>query len=377
MAATQAEELRSRAADLYRSGNYDEAVEEYRRLIAITPDSAQALKDLGLALVKAQRIEEGIQACEQAAMLQPADAEVRYACGFALGSARKYSQAAEHLDAALNIQPNHIGAKHALVYSLLTHGTEIAASDDPYAAEGYLDRAHKLDPQNPQATAALLEFYVKTQQKGKAVKMFLALEPNSKVLPALQPIVAKINADSEYQVAVRQAAYTTTQGGITRPASAPQAFQQVPCPNCKQPVMDWTAICPHCNFKIRDIGTFAGRDAGPVHEWQEIVYTIMAVLWSLSAAYDLYRGLQLKIEFLRGPVVILSAFSLICGIGLLFRNSLLAFICKILAYITLFWAAYGVMISLGLGAWGSLAFNVVQIGIAGLLVYLINYVVGD
>ena len=193
--------------------------------------------------------------------------------------------------------------------------------------------------------------------------------------PALQGIVAKLTADPEYQAAVRQASYAQPSAGIPRPAAA-QPMKQVPCPNCRQMIMDFAALCPHCNFQIRAMGTFAGRDTGPVYEWQEIVYTIIAVLWTLSAGYDLFRSFKLT-GFLQGPMVVLSGLSLICGIGLLLKNSTLAFICKILAYITLFAAAYGLMISVTMGWWGSAAFNAAQLAIAGLLVYLINYVVGD
>src|SRR5687767_1615388 len=114
------DEVQARAAELYGKGDFAVAAEEYRKFIQLNPTNAQALKGLGLSLVRAKQVEEGIQACANAALLQPTDAEVRYAYGYALGSARRYHEATEHLDAALSLQPNHIGAKQALVYSLLT-----------------------------------------------------------------------------------------------------------------------------------------------------------------------------------------------------------------------------------------------------------------
>jgi tetratricopeptide (TPR) repeat protein len=369
------EEVQARAAELYGRGDFTAAADEYRKLIEINPRNAQALKGLGLSLVRAKQIEEGIQACANAALLQPTDAEVRYAYGYALGSARRYHEATEHLDAALNLQPNHIGAKQALVYSLLTQGQELVQNNDAYNAERYFDRAHKLDQQNPEITGALLNALYLTQQKGKLTQALKELDDRTKQHPSVQPVIAKIEADPDYQAAVKTASYASAPTAPAKPSA--QTLQQTPCPNCRQMIMEWAAVCPHCNFRIKAMGTFATHDRGPNVIWQEVALTIVAILWSLSAAYDLYKGLQIQIEMIKALVVTLSGASLGVGLGLLFRIDWLGWIAKLLLCLNILGGLYSILLATAATKTGVMlaimGVSVLQIAIAGFLLYLINY----
>ncbi|HZH98363.1 MAG TPA: tetratricopeptide repeat protein [Fimbriimonadaceae bacterium] len=366
---------RSRADALYHQGDYAGAVAEYRNAVKLAPTSAQALKGLGLSLVLSQSVDEGLDACAKAAALMPADAECRYAHGFALGSAQRYKEAADEFDATLSLQPNHVGAKSSLVQALMAYSKELFQSGDPFAAEAPLARAYKIDGRNPQLTGTLLGLYHSTKQKGKAIKMYQELDDALKSQPLVKSVIEKMEADPECQNAIRHAQMAVrSTSGTAKPAQAAPTVKTVPCPNCRQLIMEFAAICPHCNFQNRATGTFAGRDTGPSVMWQEVALTILAILWCAGAAWDIYAALQIELEPLKATLATFSLARLGIGVGLLLKSDWVGFIAKIVCYITLFSSGYGVMVGWGLGYFVPGAISFFQMCMAGFLIYLINTV---
>src|SRR4051812_42766465 len=104
-------ELKTIAEQLYASGQYGEAAEQYRKLVEAQPSSAIARKALALALVQAGSVDDGIAAAQEAARIAPMDPECRYAYGYALGAAQRYEEAIAEMDATMYLQPNHVPAK--------------------------------------------------------------------------------------------------------------------------------------------------------------------------------------------------------------------------------------------------------------------------
>lgn len=375
MDATLQDDQRSRADELYSQGQYAEAATIYEQLLKEAPASAQLMRVLGLSLVLDHRPEEGIAMCKKAGVLQPTDPEVRYAYGYALGAAHRYDEAIPELDAALSLKPNHIPAKQALVYALATRGKELLDTD-AMGAERNFDRAYKMDSKNPAMLALLLDAYVKSHQKGKAIALIKSADEQTKSSDQVRSIVKMLEADPEYQASLKQVAMQSKPLDA-KPANPQPEMQQVPCPQCKLPIMSFAALCPHCGYKIRAMGTFAGRDAGPAVEWQEVAFTIMAIIWVALAGFQLYSGLQIKFEGLQSYVVIMAAIQIGVGLGLLFRVEWLGFVGKIMCYLTLLSASIGVMTSMGLGRWLLFGMNILQLAVAGFMIYLINYVMGD
>jgi len=377
---TSPQELKAKADDLYAKQDYAGAVVEYRKLLDLMPTSVPVLKSFGLALTLTGQPEEGIQFCAKAATMQPADADVRYAYGYALGAANHFGEAIPELDAALNLQPNHIPARQGLIYCLMNAG-QAAASPNPVFAEQCLTRAHKLDTKNAHLANSLLEFYVGTQQKGKAIKFVQSLDDSVKSQSPLKDQLDRLSQDPEFSTHLKVAAASKPSAPPSPAAPTSQAIKQVPCPNCKQMIMDYAAICPHCNFRIRATGTFAGMDTGPKHEWQEIAYTIMSIIWIALAGLDLARVLPTAMkEGFSGPSTfsfIIACVQILIGFGVLFRQEWLAFIAKIFCYLTLLTSGYMIMISWGFKDGLGAALHALQITVAMFMVYLINYVIGD
>jgi hypothetical protein len=139
------------------------------------------------------------------------------------------------------------------------------------------------------------------------------------------------------------------------------------------PIMDFAAICPHCGFQNRSTGTFVGRDTGPDRNWQEIAYMIMSGIWTLMAIYDVVHAIGIGLQGLGGFLAFLAAIRVGIGIGLLLHLEWLAFVAKVLCYITLFSSAYMMMIGFAFGAPIIGLLYLLQGAGTCFLVYLINF----
>lgn len=375
-------DIKTNADELYAKQDYAAAAVEYRKLVEAQPSSTSAMKSLGLSLVLSKQVDEGVQICKTAAAMQPADAEIRYAYGYALGAANRFGEAIPELDASLSLQPNHVPARQGLIYCLLSYGQTLVQGD-PLAAEQNIDRARKLDSKNAHIAGVLLDLYVNGGQRGKAVKLIQSLDDSLKDQSPLKEKLAALKEDPEYQTQLRQVAVAKQAAGPSMAAAPPPSstLKQVPCPNCKQPIMDYAAICPHCNFRNRETGTFSTHDTGPKYEWQEIAYTIMSLIWTGLA---IWAGIQAFPDAQRGNFSDFSTLALISactqaliGLGLVFRQEWIAFIAKIFCWITILPYAIWFTVYFSAGRWQPALINGAQVAVTGFMLYLMNYVMGD
>ncbi len=373
--------LKSKADELYANQDYLGAAEEYRKAVEDQPGNATARKQYGLSLVLGKKVDEGLDVLKTAASMQAANPEVRYAYGYGLGMAGKFDEAIQELDVALNLQPNHIPARQGLIYCLLTSGQAIAQVN-PLLGEQRLDRAFKLDPKNAHIASAYLDLMVRGNQKGKAISFIKDLDAHLKTQSPLKENLEKLRTDPEYIASMKQLAMAQKTSAPT--TSAPvgnSSLKQVPCPACKQLIMDYAAICPHCNTRIRATGTFAAHDTGPRVEWQEVAFTIMSVLiiglatWAFllsfpAAQKEGFAGISTV------PLV-LSVIQACIGLGLLFRQEWIGFLAKIFLYIRIMIALPWFAVSFMAGKWDWAGESFLQLAVAGFMIYLINYVMGD
>lgn len=366
--------LRAQADDLYARQQYEEAIALYKQALVAEPNSYALSKSLGMALATVKRFDEAVEACQKAALMQPADGEIRYGLGYALAGAGRLDEAIKELDGVLYLQPNHVQAKQMTVYCLMQRGRRDLESN-PMSAEQDLDRAHKLDPRNPEVTAALLQAMVDANQRGKVVNFLQAMDGTMKSHAAVAPIISKIENDCNYEVALKHASMRQAPASIATPAKPAANIDQVPCPQCKLPVMSYAAICPHCSFKIKQFGTFATHDTGPAHEWQEIAYLIVAILWTLGAGLQLFLAFQTR-GFLRDFFLTYSSVQLILGLGLIFRQGTLMFLARIFCFLAIIVSAWQTLVAMMLGQVVLGLIQLVILGLAAFMAYLIGYV-GD
>ena len=99
--------LASKANGLFRLGNYEEALEYFRRLEKLMPDDDIVLLDEGVCLVNMGRHEEAISYLEQALSVTEEDSEVLpqiyLELAFCYSSMKQPSKALEMIDAAMEL----------------------------------------------------------------------------------------------------------------------------------------------------------------------------------------------------------------------------------------------------------------------------------
>lgn len=104
--------------ELQAEGRLEEAVEQYRRVLALTPDDALAHSNLGTALAAQGRIGEAVGHYERALALVPGDADAHSNLGNALLSLGRADEGIASLRRALDIDPASAEARAALGIAL-------------------------------------------------------------------------------------------------------------------------------------------------------------------------------------------------------------------------------------------------------------------
>ena len=104
--------------ELQAEGRLDEAIEQYRQVLAMTPDDALAHSNLGTALAAQGRLDEAIGHYEQALALAPGDADAHSNLGNALLSLDRTGEGIASLRRALDIDPSSAEAHAALGLAL-------------------------------------------------------------------------------------------------------------------------------------------------------------------------------------------------------------------------------------------------------------------
>ncbi len=104
--------------ELQAEGRIEEAVEQYRQVLALTPDDALAHSNLGTAFAAQGRLEEAVGHYERALALAPEDADTHSNLGNALLSLDRAEAGIASLRRALDIDPTSAEAHAALGIAL-------------------------------------------------------------------------------------------------------------------------------------------------------------------------------------------------------------------------------------------------------------------
>ena len=104
--------------ELQAEGRLDEAVAQYRQVLALTPDDALAHSNLGTALAAQGRLDEAVGHYERALALVPGDADTHSNLGNALLSLGRPDEGVASMRRALDIDPGSAEAHAALGIAL-------------------------------------------------------------------------------------------------------------------------------------------------------------------------------------------------------------------------------------------------------------------
>ena len=103
-------------------GEADQAIDHYRRAVALRPDYAEAHYNLGRLLVEQGQLADAIAHYERAAVINPADAEAQNNLGVTLFGIGRTDDAIAHYQKALEIRPDYAEASCNLANALIAKG---------------------------------------------------------------------------------------------------------------------------------------------------------------------------------------------------------------------------------------------------------------
>jgi tetratricopeptide (TPR) repeat protein len=146
-----------RALELQQQGELKRAAEEYRSVLTIAPDYAEAHANLGVVLSRLGRYEEAISSYESALRINPGMAPIRLNLGIAHYRAKQFSRAVDALRQFLSSAPDSLQASELLGLALV----EIERYEE---ALPHLESAIASDPDNPAVLYALGLAYIQQQR---------------------------------------------------------------------------------------------------------------------------------------------------------------------------------------------------------------------
>lgn len=122
--ANEINESFTRAMTFQRSGALPEAEAEYRKVLALAPQYAEAQANLGAVLAQMGRVKEAV-ACYEAALTLNADLKpIWLNLGIAHYRAQQFTQASAALEKFLAFAPTHLQARQLLGTALVEAGRE-------------------------------------------------------------------------------------------------------------------------------------------------------------------------------------------------------------------------------------------------------------
>src|SRR5262245_55768749 len=153
------------AVALHAEGRRRDAIEHYRRAIAIQPDYAPAYNNLGVAERAAGDLDRAIDAYQQAVAMKPEYPDAHYNLANALLDKNKPQEAAEHFRIALQSIPDSAGVRNNLGIALAAAGQgsdaitafRAAVAADPGSATAHRNLADALSSAG-QLAEAFAEF---------------------------------------------------------------------------------------------------------------------------------------------------------------------------------------------------------------------------
>ncbi len=155
----------NRAYELQRKGSLREAATEYRALLAISPDNARALANLGVVLAQLGEYSEAIRSYEKALRLDPQLKPILLNIGIAHFRSRDFGKAAENLEQYLKSAPDSLQARQLLGLSLVETGRDVDAIR-------HLEASLASSPDDPSLLYALGLAYL----RGRRSELFQVIE---------------------------------------------------------------------------------------------------------------------------------------------------------------------------------------------------------
>jgi tetratricopeptide (TPR) repeat protein len=161
---SHSEEATTQLAQAYqRTDRVPEAIELFKKVLAVAPDDVAALTNLGLAYSQMQRAKDAVPVLQRAVALAPRSVTAHQDLAAAYVQLSQYADAAVELRAALKLAPD----LPQLHYNL---GLALKNEDDAAGAIPELEQAERLDPAAPEAPNLLGVLYMQAGRYADAAR---------------------------------------------------------------------------------------------------------------------------------------------------------------------------------------------------------------
>lgn len=361
----------------YQAGDYAGASKSLEAVLQTRSDWEEGWRYLGFAQYAQQKLLEATVSLGKAVALDPNIAETRYGLGLVWAAQGSWDQAVACYDETIRLDPNHAGAKQALIHALVTRATVLIHAQDYGRAEYDLDRAMKLDRTAPGPLLVLVNHYIALNERARASRALEQALHHVQMTPEVEQLAQTLG------VQVNDFHRLSQQKNQNR--QAVQKVQEVPCPACKRPMMEWAVICPHCGQQVKNRpSAFADLRNVRTTVWQDIAYPIMVVLWIIVNALPLVAWLIARNSLVENDgLVFLGYFAMwgglkvLLGIGALFQAEWAIYLMKIFCYLNVLSAGLGMFMGFGTGDVLRGVLEVVSLSLTCFMIYLLNYMGGD
>jgi protein O-mannosyl-transferase len=166
----------------FRKTQWSESAKYYRQAIQIDPSDAQAYYNLGNALTRNNRPDEALRAYRESARLNSTDARPHYNIGTILARRNELDDAVRSFREAIRLDPNY-------GLALTSLGTALAISGQLDEAKSQFSRALNIDPQNVTAHQVLANIFAMqgnhqaAEQHQQAALRLMAMRAQTEALP--------------------------------------------------------------------------------------------------------------------------------------------------------------------------------------------------
>ena len=217
-------------------GRLEESAESYRKAIQLKPHYTEAFQNLGVTLQEMNRLEDAAASYRQAADLEPDNAEARSNLGVALQGLGKFEEAKESIEQSISLSPDNARSH----YNLGNVCNQMGKLTD---AQGCYERALALNPDFAEAHNNLANTFHYLNMPTEAVKSYrqaIALDANlASAHNNLGIALRKLNRLREAEDCFRKAATLKPDyieahsnlgsllGQLGRPAEAEKSLKEV------------------------------------------------------------------------------------------------------------------------------------------------------
>jgi tetratricopeptide (TPR) repeat protein len=145
----------------YERGDWDKVIEQDSAAVAMNPRFAEALYDLGTALLFRDRAADAVPHLKRVIELDPSRAEAHNNLGIALMRLGEPDEALRQFAVATQLSPRYLDARYNLASSLLRSG-------DVDGAIEHFSKVLELDPANERARSNLQQALARKRQREPA-----------------------------------------------------------------------------------------------------------------------------------------------------------------------------------------------------------------